>query len=291
MNLHHRTARLARRRGFLGLALSRAIGLAAAVGHHGARVRLVLASLTGLLILGATAAAPAQLSTRCLGKNATIVGTNSADVIQGTVRRDVIAGLGGNDTIDGLGAADTICGGDGNDVISPGDPGEGGYRVGSDVVSGDAGNDTFREGQSFDSIVSFEQAPGPISVDLVTGRATGWGNDRIERSFAVEGSPYSDSITGDNSINFLSGGAGDDRIVAADGQDFLDGGPGDDLLDGGKATPRSLRDGMEDFADYSEAPRGILVNLASGRVTGWGNDRLAGIEGIEGSRLDRKSVV
>ena len=107
--------------------------------------------------------------------------------------------------IDGLEDADTICGGEGNDVISPGEPGEGPSEP--DVVSGDAGNDRFREGQSFDSIVSFEQAPGPIVVDLVRGGATGWGDDRIKSSFAVEGSRYSDSITGDDSINFLSGRA------------------------------------------------------------------------------------
>jgi Ca2+-binding RTX toxin-like protein len=281
MKLYRRPGKHEGHRTSFGLTLSGAVTLAAATG-------LILIGATAQTV-GATAAAPGQPSARCLGKDATIVGSDRDDVIQGTERRDVIAGLGGNDTIDGLGAADTICGGDGNDVITPGEPGEG-YPSGSDVVSGGADNDTFREGQSFGSIVSFEQAPGPIVVDLVRGRATGWGDDRIESSFAVEGSRFSDSIAGDDSINFLSGGPGDDRILAADGQDFLDGGPGDDLLDGGKARPRSLRDETQDYVNYSEAPRGILVNLASGLARGWGNDRLAGIEGIEGSRYADRLV-
>jgi Ca2+-binding RTX toxin-like protein len=248
--------------------------------------RLALAVLIGLLALGATASAPAQPTAGCLGKSATIVGTDGDDVIRGTDRRDVIIGLGGNDTIDGLGDADTICGGDGNDVISTGE-GYGGtdFPVPLDVVSGDGGDDELADDTGSFAVVSFEQAPGPVVVNLVTDRATGWGDDLLRNDFyGVTGSAYSDSITGDDSYNWLSGGPGDDGLFGLDASDRLEGGAGDDTLDGGKNRSISPHDDPFDLALYAGAPRGIVANLASGRATGWGNDRLVGIEGVEGSR-------
>lgn len=54
---------------------------------------------------------------RCLGRRATIVGTQGRDEITGTPRRDVIAALGGKDTVRGLSGADLICGGKGRDKL------------------------------------------------------------------------------------------------------------------------------------------------------------------------------
>lgn len=54
---------------------------------------------------------------RCLGKKATIVGTQRRDELTGTPRRDVIAALGGNDEVRALGGADLICGGKGKDKL------------------------------------------------------------------------------------------------------------------------------------------------------------------------------
>ena len=58
--------------------------------------------------------------TRCLGRRATIVGTQKADELTGTARRDVIAALGGKDKVRGLGGADVICGGRGQDSLGGG---------------------------------------------------------------------------------------------------------------------------------------------------------------------------
>ncbi len=54
---------------------------------------------------------------RCLGKKATIVGTQRRDELTGTPRRDVIAALGGNDEVRALSGADLICGGKGHDRL------------------------------------------------------------------------------------------------------------------------------------------------------------------------------
>jgi uncharacterized delta-60 repeat protein len=79
---------------------------------------------------------------RCLGKPATVVGTNGRDVLRGTTKRDVIAGLGGNDKITALAGNDIACGGGGNDKIYLGggkDKASGGG--GADLLVGGAGND------------------------------------------------------------------------------------------------------------------------------------------------------
>ena len=234
--------------------------------------------------LGATASTPAPPTPGCLGKPVTIVGTQGDDVIRGTDGRDVIAGLGGNDTIDGLGAADTICGGDGNDTISTGIEGE---NREPDILSGDAGDDLLNANH-YEALVSFKEAPGPVVVNLATGKANGWGEDRLTYAnaefdvFGVEGSGYSDSITGSDFADRLLGGPGDDRISAGRGNDYLEG--------GGRrhARRRTWNQGLarkpDRFCRRSESPRGIVANLGTGRVTGWGNDRLAGIEQLYGTR-------
>lgn len=58
--------------------------------------------------------------TRCLGRKATIVGTDKADEITGTPHRDVIAALGGKDKVRGLAGPDLICGGKGLDSLGGG---------------------------------------------------------------------------------------------------------------------------------------------------------------------------
>ncbi|HYJ20517.1 MAG TPA: hypothetical protein VEW07_00685 [Solirubrobacterales bacterium] len=54
---------------------------------------------------------------RCLGRRATIVGSDRPERIVGTPRRDVIAAQGGDDTVYGRGGNDLICGGRGTDEL------------------------------------------------------------------------------------------------------------------------------------------------------------------------------
>ena len=65
---------------------------------------------------------------RCMGHEATIVGTAKPDEIVGTRHRDVIVSLGGADKVRGLGGPDVICGG-----------------KGADKLLGGAGRDTVRQ--------------------------------------------------------------------------------------------------------------------------------------------------
>jgi Ca2+-binding RTX toxin-like protein len=92
---------------------------------------------------------------RCLGKRATIVGTDARNVLRGTRRADVIVALGGNDLITGLRGNDLICAGAGNDRVTGG--------AGADRVAGGAGNDRIAGGAGRDALL------GGIGLDTLLG--------------------------------------------------------------------------------------------------------------------------
>ncbi|MFN3218006.1 MAG: trypsin-like serine protease [Acidimicrobiales bacterium] len=77
--------------------------------------------------------ARAPKAARCGGQRATIVGTNSSDIILGTDGRDVIVTGGGADTVYAGGGNDLICTGAGGDRIDGGS--------GTDTCIGGAGRD------------------------------------------------------------------------------------------------------------------------------------------------------
>ena len=82
----------------------------------------------------------------------------------------------------------------------------------------------------------FDGAPGPVSVDLSTGTATGEGTDTIAvpaYSGGIVGSAYDDELTGSNGPDRFDGGAGDDRIRGLGGNDEIQPGEGDDVVRGG----------------------------------------------------------
>ncbi|MEL6985317.1 MAG: ExeM/NucH family extracellular endonuclease, partial [Actinomycetota bacterium] len=82
------------------------------------------------LLIGISFAEPVP---SCNGLPATIVGTDSGELIKGTSGPDVIVALGGNDTIFSYGGDDVICAGDGNDRVFSG--------WGDDTVLGEDGRD------------------------------------------------------------------------------------------------------------------------------------------------------
>ncbi len=148
--------------------------------------------------------APVAMVPTCDGHEATIVGTDGADVLDGTPGADVIVGLGGADLIRGFGGADVICGGDGSDRIIAGS--------GADLVFGGAGDDVVRAGS------------GP---DVVRG------GDGLDELFGGNGR---DTLIGEAGRDRLFGGGGRDTLAGGRGNDRLRGGPGVDTLDGGPGT-------------------------------------------------------
>jgi Ca2+-binding RTX toxin-like protein len=195
-------------------------------------------------------AAKAAPST-CFGKPVTQLGTNGDDLIVGTSGVDVISGLGGNDTLYGGGGNDFICGGPGSDRIfgdrtsstsfaGPGDDTLAGGR-GNDRIFGDGntlqhagdtfvggyGNDyinagplALNNGYERDNVVSYNSAPGPVSVTdpastsgSSTTTVTGNGTDTLIDVGAIQGSPFDDSFVIDGWVDEVAGGGGNDHVT------------------------------------------------------------------------------
>lgn len=132
-------------------------------------------------------------------------------------------------------AAGTVTGGDGNDNVTNVE-----FVIGStfdDVLRGSArdnegfagedGNDVIDGRGGILDTADYSFAPGPVTVDLAAGTATGNGNDTLIGVEWVFGSAFDD---------ILSGAATDDVLFGGDGNDTLDGRAGQDVLRGGEGT-------------------------------------------------------
>ena len=192
----------------------------------------------------------------CLGRTATIVGTDGDDILLGTVGKDVIQAGRGDDTVLGDRGGDVICGGPGTDFVrggrnndtvhggpgdgdraygdlgddqvngGPGDGDEASGNLGIDLVSGGAGNndyvhgdygwDRMDGGKGKGDIAAFDTAPSP-GVRVSLKDGKARGDGR-DRLFRFEG---------------IRGSAFSDSLVGDRRANWIDGGPGDDLIRGG----------------------------------------------------------
>lgn len=261
----------------------------------------------------------------CFGKPATkvgnadstIIGTSGNDVL---VRGAVIKGLGGNDRICGLKGNDQLFGGKGRDKIDGG--GNQDLLVGGrgdDYLDGNKGGfpDGYAQAAGGDA-VSYAAATRPVSVNLVTGVATGGGQgtDTLDNFLEIVGSNYGDTLRGGGEWNgveingrggndtiygfeggdsgdFLAGKEGDDKLYGLGNDDTLRGGPGNDLLDGGGGQDRAswgantAPSDNEPFSeDYPGATGPITANTATGQANGEGTDTLLSVESLIGSEFD-----
>ncbi len=218
----------------------------------------------------------------------TITGTSGNDVLEGTESDDAICGLGGNDTIKGLGGNDTLKGGDGNDILEGGDGDdslEG--ENNADKLYGGGGNDTIDGGTGPDT-ASFKSSTTGVQASLATKTATGEGSDTFTSIEHLEGSYYSDTLTGSGGGERLMGLGGVDTLSGGDGNDTLSGGGADDTLYGGLGNDTMIGStGADKF--YGEAGDDAL-NSQDGVS---GNDTLDGGAGTDACTTDatEKSVI
>jgi Ca2+-binding RTX toxin-like protein len=173
------------------------------------RVALVLAAMALALLLASGVAWAVNE-----------IGTDGPDTLRGTNRGDNLSGEGGNDVLFGLGGSDNLLGGEGKDYVLGGNEriplggdknlagGPGNDAVfggnGSDTVLGGSGNDDLGSGRGSDSVA------GEEGRDIVNGQA---GSDHLAGG---EGPDW--VVTGDlreTSKNTLSGGEGDDALIAS----------------------------------------------------------------------------
>jgi hypothetical protein len=159
-----------------------------------------------------------------------------------------VSGGGGDDTIAGGPTGEGLAGDSGDDALAGG--------AGNDAVWGGAGENRLDGGLGRD-IAAFSDAPRGITANLATGRAVGWGRDRLSGFESLSGSRFADSLRGDANGNVLDGwegadrlvgGAGDDRLRGSSERDRLVGGAGNDRLAGGSGNDILLaRDGARDI--------------------------------------------
>ncbi len=123
---------------------------------------------------------PAPPVPTCRGLAATILGSDSSELLFGTNGADVIIAFDGNDAIFGLGGDDTVCAGDGNDVVFGG--------AGHDTILGQGGSDALF---------------GETGNDTLAGGAA---------SDVLSGGPGDDTLLGGPAFDALSGGSGTNTL-------------------------------------------------------------------------------
>ena len=195
-----------------------------------------------------------------------ILGTDASETLNGSNDSDSIRGLGGDDVIFDGNGNDTVLGGAGDDYLSA-------------TGLGDA--DLF-DGQSGIDWISYANVLDQVTIDLVTGTATG---DILLGIEYAQGSQGNDSIFGTRFDNYLDGRQGNDLLYGGGGKDVLLGQMGDDTMYGGAG-----RDMVGYWFDHdgNGGTHGIAVNLSLGTVqdTSGGVDVLFGIEDVTGSVFD-----
>ena len=179
-----------------------------------------------------------------------------------------IIGSAFDDTLTGSSGANVITAGDGNDIIDAGS--------GNDTVYGGEGDDTLIGGDGTDTLVFTTSSD--VTVNFVTGAATGEGSDTISGFENVTLGNGNNTVTTDGGANTITTGSGNDIITAGGGNDIINAGLGDDIIDGGSGT---------DTLTFIAATSGVNASLVTGTSTGGGgNDSWSSIENLTGSNYD-----
>ncbi|HET7482705.1 MAG TPA: calcium-binding protein [Actinomycetota bacterium] len=183
-----------------------------------------------------------------------IVGSDEMETISGGRGKDHIEGRGshftdleGPDRLSGNAGNDTIIAGardsapDDNGGVSAlalGGPGADELRDadGDSALDGGPGDDVLIGEKACCTMTWFATSAAGVVVDLAAGTATGDGTDTLDGVVSVMGSPFDDTIVGDELGNRIDGSAGNDSVSGAAGDDILDGGDGNDSIDGGDGT-------------------------------------------------------
>ena len=249
----------------------------------------------------------------------TINGNASNNVLTGTSGDDNIDGGAGNDTIDGAGNgtygdeisfSGATTGVTVNLTTGMANDGQGGTDVVSNIehinatrfndkLTGSSATNWFRPGAGDDTVdgmggkdvVMYEDATAGVTVNLLTGVATGTsiGTDSLTSIEAVHGSFYDDRITLSNSDDYAFGRSGNDSITGGSGNNPISPGSGSDTIDGGGGEDEVdfNDDGYDNYTSIGRGTLGATANLETGVATdAWGfTDSLTSIERLKGTSL------
>jgi len=152
-------------------------------------------------------------------------GGNDDDLIFGGTGNDSIWGQNGNDTIYAKAGNNSIYGGENDDIIYAG--------TGLDIIDGGNGEDTLRF-DGADTRVVVNLGSDTLSYDSTTIASNrfinSWLSGGSEQTGTVtnvenvDGTDYNDTIRGNDEINSIRAGAGDDYIFGSYNNDYINGG-------------------------------------------------------------------
>jgi len=144
----------------------------------------------------------------------------------------VVNGGAGDDTLTTGSADDTVIGGSGDDVLD-GNAGNDSLAggAGSDIYMASAGQDTVDDAEGLADRLSFANFNHGVTFDLDAAARRSTAFDQAGNALRlvhpirrIIGSPFSDTLLGDNADNLIAGAGGDDTIDGRSGDDILVGG-------------------------------------------------------------------
>ena len=154
-----------------------------------------------------------------------IVGDGAANAFVGGAGNDSLLGAAGDDNLNGGAGNDSLDGSTGDDRLFPG--------PGNDILAGGTNNPVNASPGPGGDFVFYGAAPSGITISLTDGVASGEGRDLLTGFEHVQGSAFDDTIMGNDDVNYIEGGTGDDWMFGYAGNDYLGGGDGNDRADGG----------------------------------------------------------
>ena len=175
--------------------------------------------------------------------------------VVGGAGADNLQGTGKNDTLMGVGGDDVLMGYAGNDTLNGG--------AGADVLIGGSGTDTADYSDEAVAVLADLQI-----ASLNTGAAAGDTYNSIEN---LSGGAGNDTLRGDAVANVLAGNGGNDAIFGRVGSDTLEGGAGNDTLNGGAGADVLIGGAGIDTADYTGSFGSLRVDL----LFSWINTNIA----------------
>jgi Ca2+-binding RTX toxin-like protein len=175
-----------------------------------------------------------------------------------------------------------------------------------DLLEGGAGADILQGGAGIDT-ASYRGAAAGVTVNLTTGAGSGSDaqGDVLTSIENIVGSNHADTLQGDATANWLTGGEGSDTIYGEAGDDTLEGGAGNDWLFFGDGADTVRGGDGDDYIDdvflWTGASGDNFLDGGDGNDTiyaaggndtvigGAGNDQLfgeAGADNIDGGDRD-----
>ena len=218
----------------------------------------------------------------------TLGGTAGNDLMYGGDGNDWLIGLKGNDTLYGGNGDDQVVGRLGNDTLYGGSGDDFLRGDALDVGSATAGNDYMDGGSGFDRVAYFNTLNGVTVSLLLQGspQDTGQGMDTLVNVEAVSGTPFNDTLIGDDNDNWLFGSSAgldgrtltSDTLIANGGNDLIQVAMGNHMIDGGA--------GNDTLGLAGESAGGFTVSLTlqgAAQNTSQGSMTISGIENLSGS--------